>query len=116
MQNIRSAAAHLLLIPCVIFWLPVSTSAAAPKVHVVTLGAVRRVPYTQPDATPDSKEDETSTLKVRALFVDDRQKEWTTGDPHDVTDRSFTIRRALRINDSLPTDPAPPAGSGSPAP
>ena len=81
--------------------------AAAPKVHTVTLGAVRKVPYTQPDATPDTKSDETSTLKVRALFVDDRQKEWTTGELHDITDRTFAIRRALRINDSLPTDVAP---------
>jgi hypothetical protein len=78
--------------------------AAPPKVHTVTLGAIRKVPYTQPDATPETKSDETSTLKVRPLFVDDRQKEWTTGEPHDVTDRTFTIRRALRLNDSLPTD------------
>jgi len=65
------------------------------------------VPYTQPDATPDTRNDETSSLKVRALFVDEKQKEWTTGDSHDVTDRSFTIRRALRLNDALPTDAAP---------
>jgi hypothetical protein len=80
---------------------------AAPKVHTVTLGAVRKVPYTQPDATPDTKSDETSTFKVRPLFVDDRQKEWTMGDSHDVTDRTFAIRRALHINDALPTDTAP---------
>jgi hypothetical protein len=47
------------------------------------------------------------TLKVRPLFVDGKQKEWTTGDSHDVTDRSFTIRRALRLNDTLPGDAAP---------
>ena len=81
--------------------------AAVPKVHTVTLGPFRKVPYTQPDATPDTKADETSTLKVRPLFVDDRQKEWTTGEIHDVTDRTFTVRRALRLNDSLPTDAAP---------
>jgi hypothetical protein len=78
--------------------------AAAPKVHTVTLGPFHKVPYTQPDATPDDKADETSTLKVRPLFVDDRQKEWTTGEVHDVTDRTFTVRRALRINDSLAAD------------
>lgn len=81
--------------------------AAAPKVHTVTLGPYRRVPYTQPDATPDTKVDETSTLKIRPLFVDDRQKEWTTGEVHDITDRTFTVRRALRLNDALPTDAAP---------
>jgi hypothetical protein len=90
----------LLLSPCL-------TAAATPKVHTVALGAIRRVPYTQPDATPDSKTNETSILKIRPLLVDDHQKEWTTGDAHDVTDRSFTIRRALRLNDALPADSAP---------
>jgi hypothetical protein len=81
--------------------------AAVPKVHTVTLGPYRKVPYTQPDATPATKADETSSLKVRPLFVDDRQKEWTTGEIHDITDRTFTVRRALRLNDSLPTDTVP---------
>jgi hypothetical protein len=34
--------------------------------------------------------------------VDGVVKEWTTGDAHDVTDRSFVVRRVLRINDELP--------------
>jgi hypothetical protein len=84
-----------------------SLLAAGPKVHTVTLGPYHKVPYTQPDATPDTKVDETSSLKVRPLFVDDRQKEWTTGEIHDVTDRTFTVRRALRLNDALPNDAAP---------
>ena len=112
MQTLRSAPVLLLLYSCVLLLTccaivtPNQLSAATPKVHTVTLGPVRRVPYTQPDATPDSKADETSTLKIRALLVDDRHKEWTTGDLHDITDRTFTIRRALRLNDALPTDPA----------
>jgi len=81
--------------------------AAVPKTHTVTLGPFRKVPYTQPDATPDTKADETSALKIRPLFVDNHQKEWTTGESHDVTDRTFTIRRALRLNDALPTDAVP---------
>jgi hypothetical protein len=84
--------------------MPSALIAAGPKVHTVTLGPFHKVPYTQPDATPDTKNDETSSLKVRPLFVDDRQKEWTVGEIHDVTDRTFTVRRALRINDSLPGD------------
>jgi hypothetical protein len=28
-------------------------------------------------------------LKIRALIVDGAVKEWTTGEAHDVTDRSF---------------------------
>ena len=43
-------------------------------------------------------------LHTRALLVDGRVSEWTTGDAHDVTDRSFVVRRALRINDALPSD------------
>ena len=84
-----------------------SSSPQSPKSTPSLSARSDRVPYTQPDATPDTKTDETSTLKVRPLFVDDHQKEWTTGDFHDVTDRTFTIRRALRLNDALPTDAAP---------
>ncbi len=102
MQILRSAPVLLLLVlPCA------RLLCAAPKVHTVTLGAIHKVPYTPPDATPATKSDESSTLRVRPLFVDDRQKEWTTGDSHEVTDRTFTIRRVLRLNDALPTDPAP---------
>jgi hypothetical protein len=40
-------------------------------------------------------------LKIRALLVDGVLKEWTTGEAHDVTDRSFVVRRVIRLNDSL---------------
>jgi len=49
-------------------------------------------------------EDRTTPIQVRPLYVDTKLKEFTTGEPHDVTDRMFVIRRAYRINDSLPTD------------
>jgi hypothetical protein len=45
-------------------------------------------------------------LKIRALVVDGVVKDWTTGDAHDVTDRSFVVRRAIRLNDALPEDKA----------
>jgi hypothetical protein len=73
------------------------------KPHIVGLGAIRRMPYsirTDPaGALPDEKE-----LRVRPLVVDDKVKEWTTGEAHDITDRSFVVRRALRLNDALPGD------------
>ena len=47
------------------------------------------------------------SLKIRALLVDGVLKEWTTGDAHDVTDRSFVVRRVIRLNDALPTDKPP---------
>jgi len=78
--------------------------ARTPSVHVVTLGPVRRVPYTPPDVTPDEKNEETTSLRVRPLVVDDLQREWTTGEMHEVTDRSFAVRRVMRMNDGLPAD------------
>ena len=38
-------------------------------------------------------------------MVDGKVKEWTTGEVAlDVTDRTFVVRRALRLNDALPGD------------
>ena len=78
--------------------------AKPPKVHSVTFGPVRVVPYTPAETQRQNKSEESTTLKVRALYIDTRQHEWTMGEMHDVTDRSFTVRRALRINDRLPTE------------
>lgn len=107
MQTFPPAPVRLLLLTLV--WTPLVFAAPAPaKAHVVALGAVRKVPYTPPDApAPPDKSADALTLKVRALTIDGHQKEWTTGDAHDVTDRSFTIRRAMRLNDQLPGDAAP---------
>lgn len=72
--------------------------------HAVSLGPARRVPYTPPDVDADDKSEDTTTLKVRPLIVDDQQREWTMGEIHEVTDRSFAVRRVMRINDSLLAD------------
>jgi hypothetical protein len=105
MQTLRSAPVLLLIFVCVLMR-ATTFAAAAPKTHTVTLGSFRRVPYTPADATQQDKAEESSTLKIRPLFVDERQKEWTLGEIHEVTDRSFTVRRALRLNDALPGDGA----------
>jgi hypothetical protein len=81
----------------------IQASATPRKVHTVSLGAPRRVPYSRTGDPAGAAANETA-LKIRALLVDGLVKEWTTGDPHDVTDRSFLVRRALRINDALPGD------------
>lgn len=93
---------------------PSNAFAAAPKVHVVALGAARWASYTPPESAVASdkagwgktaarrRHGDSIALKIRPLIVDGRQKEWTSGEAHDVTDRSFTIRRVLRLNDSLP--------------
>ncbi len=82
----------------------VPAALAAPrKAHTVVLGAVRRVPYSKAGDPAGALPGE-SELKIRALLVDGALKEWTTGDAHDVTDRSFAVRRAIRLNDALPDD------------
>jgi hypothetical protein len=73
------------------------------KGHSVVLGAVRRVPYSK-TGDPAGAEAGEDALKIRALLVDGLLKEWTTGDAHDVTDRSFVVRRVIRLNDALPGD------------
>jgi hypothetical protein len=75
----------------------------APAPHVVALGAARREPYSAESDPAGARKDETE-LKVRPLTVDGKVKEWTTGEAHDVTDRSFAVRRAVRLNDALPAD------------
>jgi hypothetical protein len=47
----------------------------------------------------------TIDLKLRPLYVDGRVKEYTTGTPHDITDRLFVVQRAFRLNDSLGAAP-----------
>jgi hypothetical protein len=111
MQNFFSAPVrlHVWTLAFLSLSLPLVCAGAPPKVHVVGLGAARKVPWMPPERAADApdatgKPADLSMMKVRPLIVDGRQKEWTTGDSHDVTDRSFTIRRALRLNDTLPGD------------
>ena len=78
-----------------------SSPGATSKVHTVFLGAGKLVPYSTAGdpsgALPDEKQ-----LRVRPLLVDGKVKEWTQGESHDVTDRTFVVRRAMRLDDSLP--------------
>ncbi len=96
MQTLRPAIVPLLIA------LLCPAIASAVKIHTVVLGAVRKVPYTPPEATPETKSDDSTSLHVRPLMVDDKQREWTVGPIHEVTDRTFVVQRALRINDGLP--------------
>lgn len=86
-----------------ILGLAVAALAAPRKPHTVYLGAAKKVPYSK-SGDPAGAAPGESELKIRALLVDGTVKEWTTGDVHDVTDRSFVVRRALRLNDALPGD------------
>lgn len=77
-------------------------TAATAKPHLVTFGKWTTIQYA------GEKDDKPLALKVRALLVDARFKEFTFGAAHDVTDRLFVVRRAFRVNDSLPQESAAP--------
>jgi hypothetical protein len=91
----QALSVPLLLLPAPLF------AGARAKPHTVGIGAGKRVPYSL-TSDPAGAAPEEKTLHVRPLIVDDKVKEWTTGEAHDITDRSFVVRRALRLNDALP--------------
>lgn len=70
---------------------------AAPRQRTVVLGRWHTV-KTSTDSGVSGE------LRIRKLLVDQRVVEYTSGSPHEVTDRLFVIRRAYRINDALPKD------------
>jgi hypothetical protein len=72
-----------------------------PKPHIITFGKWTTVQWFPGTGAADEKP---LTLKVRPLLVDARVKEFTLGPAHDVTDRLFVVRRAFRVNDSLPEE------------
>jgi hypothetical protein len=93
----RSTILHLLV--CAI--LLTTAADAATKVHVIAFGK-----WTSVQWLPGGADDRPMILKIRALVVDGRVKEYLLGAPHEVTDRLFVARRVFRVNDSLPEDSA----------
>lgn len=75
------------------------SSAAPRKPHVITFGAWQKVKW-----SADADDNHSAETRVRPLVVDGRMREYTTGDPHEITDRSFVVRRAFRLNDALPEE------------
>jgi len=98
----RFAVLVRLLLVCAV--LPSSAAGAGAKVHVITFGKWISAQWLP--ATSD-EDDKPQTIKVRALIVDGRTKEYVLGSAHDVTERLFVVRRAFRVNDGLPDEPAP---------
>ncbi len=88
------------LLPFCFFCFACSECLAVTKPHVINFGKWNSVKW--PNATGQKLLD----LKVRPLWVDARVKEFTTGTPHELTDRLFVVRRAFRVNDALPTESA----------
>lgn len=77
----------------------IAGASAAPRQHTVVLGRWRTVHIGMESGAAER-------VKIRALMIDDRVREYTAGSPHQVTDRIFVIRRAHRLNDSLPDEEA----------
>ncbi len=76
-----------------------SAAFASSKPHIVAFGK-----WTSIQWLPGTTDDKQLTVKVRPLLVDARVKELTLGPAHDVTDNLFVVRRAFRVNDSLPQE------------
>jgi hypothetical protein len=72
---------------------------AAPKRHMIVLGKPASVKLFL-----GADESKPLEIKVRPLYVDGKLKEFTTGEAHDITEQQFTVQRAYRVNDSLPSD------------
>jgi hypothetical protein len=93
MEYGRIVFASIILLAC-------SVSAAS-KPHVVVFGKWTTIRCQADDA------DETMDVKVRALYVDGKTKEFTVGPPHDVTEHIFVVQRMFRVNVSLPQESGP---------
>ncbi len=66
------------------------------KPHSAAVGKPVSVAWT------DLKSGTRMTMPVRPVIVDGRRKAWALGDPHDVTDHSFTVLTVQHLNDALP--------------
>src|ERR1700751_1952621 len=77
-----------------------NAAGAAAKIHVITFGKWTSVQL----FTGSGAYEKPLTIKIRALIVDGRVKEYALGAPHEVTDRLVVVRRAFRGNHRLPED------------
>lgn len=75
---------------------------AAPGNHAIGFGKWMTV-----RGSADSAEATPVEMRVRPLFVDGRLREYTLGEPHEVTDRVLVVQQAYRLNDVLPGERGP---------
>jgi hypothetical protein len=85
----------------VTFGATLKMEAAAPKTHVISFGKWTTVLW----HTDTNSDEKPFAVKVRALTVDGRVKEFTVGGVHEITDRLFVVQRMFRVNDRLPQEP-----------
>ncbi len=75
---------------------------AATKPHVVAFGH-----WTSISIRSEDREKQPIVIKIRALYVDGRTREFIIGTAHDVTEHAFAVQRIYRVNDSLPQQSGP---------
>ena len=97
----RAQIAVALLIICGL----TNSAFPVPKPHVVAFGKWTSVQWSP---TSGASDDKPLPMKVRPLLVDTHVKEFTLGPAHDVTERLFVVRRAFKVNDSLPQESSAP--------
>jgi hypothetical protein len=108
---IRCGQVIRLLILIELLFLLQGIAAAASKPHILTFGrwtTVQWIPDSSTVLEGDAPFASPLTLKIRPLLVDAHVKEFTFGAVHEITDRLFVVRRAFRINDSLPQESTGP--------
>ena len=75
---------------------------AAPRPHAIAFGKWVTVKWFADAAKANPVE-----MKVRPLYVDGRLREYTLGEPHEVTDRVFVVQQAYRLNEALAREHGP---------
>lgn len=106
----------LLVSLAMVIWIHPGAVWATSKPHVITFGKWTTVQWMHGISAEGKDKDKgelaaappSLALKVRPLLVDARVKEFILGQTHEVTDRLFVVRRAFRVNDSLPQESATP--------
>src|SRR5262249_44872063 len=91
LENMRSALLASMVI------LLASSGRSAPRQHTIVLGRWRSVEVRSDSGRKHER-------RVQELIVDGRLREYTSGPPHEVTERLFVVRRAYRMNDALPDE------------
>jgi hypothetical protein len=78
-----------------------TVAAAAPRGHSIFFGKWITVKISAGETAAPAE------AKVRPLYVDGRLREYTRGEPHEVTDRVFVVQQAYRMNDALAGERGP---------
>jgi hypothetical protein len=97
----RTSLCFLLI--CLRCLVATSPALAAPKSHVLSFGKWQTVEW-----LAGSVEAKPVIMRIRPLYVDGKLREYTVGPPHDITERLFVVRRAVRLNDALPEEAPSP--------